>query len=609
MPRRVPRLINYSVGKNRFEKIPDDADLQMLKQLSERPLPSEIPSTKLPDMQMTRVGRMQPSAITHMHHFFFPRTAHILGALWQRAQQVKDVRVRLLIDFWLDSHFVNLSVRNRYRPDVSFPYNPLTGVFYIPQMVSEPSVFTAYANKLNRILAAFSGYTPGRGVSWIATSSATDVRLPDQCVDYIFTDPPFGENIYYSDLNFFVEAWYKVFTNARHEAIVDNVRKKNLTDYQLLMQKCFQEYFRVLKPGRWMTVEFHNSRNSVWNAIQEALQDAGFVIADVRTLDKKQGSYQQVNSANAVKQDLIISAYRPNGGLEQRFELERGTPEGAWDFVRTHLRQLPVVESRTGQVEVAAERQVYRLYDRMVAFHVQRGVTVPLSLGEFHVGLAERFSDRDGMYFLPDQISEYDRARMVAKEFKQLEIFVRNESSAILWLRQQLLGAPQTFQDLHPKFLREIAGWDKHEQSLELRELLDQNFLYYGGDGEVPSQIHSYLSTNYHDLRKLSKGSQELMGKAKGRYYVADPAKEADVQKSREKGLLREFAEYRELKQKKLKVFRLEAVRAGFRSAWQQNDYDAILEVAEKIPEDVLQEDPMLLMWYTNSLTRAGRQS
>jgi hypothetical protein len=84
------------------------------------------------------------------------------------------------------------------------------------------------------------------------------------------------------------------------------------------MQKCFEEYYRVLKPGRWMTVVFHNSRNAVWNAVQEAMLTAGFVVADVRTMDKQQGSYRQVTST-AVKQDLVISAYKPNGGLEIAF--------------------------------------------------------------------------------------------------------------------------------------------------------------------------------------------------------------------------------------------------------------------------------------------------
>ena len=127
-----------------------------------------------------------------------------------------------------------------------------------------------------------------------------------------------------------------------------------------------------------MTVEFHNSRNSVWHAIQEALSSAGFVVADVRTLDKHVGSFKQVTAAGAVKQDLVISAYRPRADIEREFTLEGGTSEAAWMFVRGHLRQLPVVVERDSILEIVTERQDYLLYDRMVAFHVQRGVQVPL---------------------------------------------------------------------------------------------------------------------------------------------------------------------------------------------------------------------------------------
>ena len=45
----------------------------------------------------------------------------------------------------------------------------------------------------------------------------------------------------------------------------------------------FAENYRILKPGRWMTVVFHNSQSTVWIAIEEALQKAGFVVAAVRT--------------------------------------------------------------------------------------------------------------------------------------------------------------------------------------------------------------------------------------------------------------------------------------------------------------------------------------
>jgi hypothetical protein len=153
------------------------------------------------------------------------------------------------------------------------------------------------------------------------------------------------------------------------------------------------------------------------------------------------------------------------------------------------------------------------------------------------------------------------------------------------------------------------GGWQKHEKRLELSELLEESFLRFDGNGEVPSQIHSYLSSNFKEMRSLTKDDAALRGKARDRWYVPDPAKAGDLEKLRERSLLREFDEYRDAKQKKLKVFRVEALRAGFRRAWQQNEYDTIVAVAQKIPEDILQEDPMLLMWYTNSLTRSGRQS
>ena len=46
--------------------------------------------------------------------------------------------------------------------------------------------------------------------------------------------------------------------------------------------------------------------------------------------------------------------------------------------------------------------------------------------------------------------------------------------------------------------------------------------------------------------------------------------------------------------------------RMGFKKAWQERDYTTVIEVARKSPEDVLQEDPKLLMWYDQALTRTG---
>ena len=353
-------------------------------------------------------------------------------------------------------------------------------------------------------------------------------------------------------------------------------------------------------------MEFSNTSASIWNSIQLALQQGGFVVAGVASLDKKQRSFKAIVTPTAVKQDLIISAYKPSGGLEARFSVRAGTEDGVWDFVHDHLEQLPVFVVKDERAEIIAERQSYLLFDRMVAFHVQRGVTVPLSAAEFYQTLAQRYPDRDGMYFLPEQVAEYDRKRMSAKALAQLELFVRDEETAIQWLRQQLASKPQTFQDIHPNYIKELAGWLKHERSIELSELLAQNFLLYDGAGTVPSQIHSYLSTNFKELRNLANDDPALRSKAINRWYVPDPRRAGDLDKMRDRTLLKEFDEYGASVQRRLRVFRLEAVRAGFRRAWQAQDYRTIVTVAGKIPESVLQEDPKLLMWYDQALTRTG---
>ena len=604
-----PVLIQYRVAEARYDKAVDRADLENLDRIAHRPLPFEVPTNAFPIDEMYHGSRLAPKGFTHMHHLFLPRATHALAAMWRLVRACNEPRLRNMLLFFVEQAIWGMSMLNRYqplqhgRPGGSQVNRQLSGVYYVGSQIAEVSPWYILDGKLKRLGKAFakhdSPYT-----TMVSTADCSLTLVSDNSIDYVFTDPPFGENIYYADLNYLVESWHDVRTASQTEAIIDQAKGKKIADYQRLMQRCFTEYSRVLKPGRWMTVVFHNSRNAVWNAIQEAMLAAGFVVADVRTLDKQQGSYRQVTST-AVKQDLVISAYKPNHGLEARFELEAGTEDGVWDFTRTHLRQLPVFVSKDDQAEVIAERQDFLLFDRMVAFHVQRGIVVPLSAAEFYTGLPARFPERDGMFFLPDQVAEYDRKRLTATALLQLTLFVNDEASAIQWLKQALTKKPQTFQELHPHFIRELGGWQKHEQMPELSALLAQNFLRYDGADAVPSQIHGYLSSNFKELRNLDKHDIELRAKAKDRWYVPDPGKAGDLEKLRERALLKEFDDYRESGQRRLRVFRLEAVRAGFRRAWQQQDYATIITVARKIPDAVLQEDPKLLMWYDQAVTRS----
>jgi DNA modification methylase len=603
--KQVPVLINYSIefaGKSkRFEKIPDGLDLELIKKIDDGLIPYWYPTDRLMDGKETR--RNDPIGITHVHHFYTKRGLWELASIWSKSNGNSRIDKCIHLSHTAASHYV--SKLRRFRADKKGG-GPLAGTLYVASLITPLNAVFCVERNVEFIYKAFI-YLHYKIDSAITGCQSLDnlSHMPSNSLDYIFLDPPFGANLNYSELNFLWESWLRVFTNIEQEAIENDVQHKGPAEYRELMTTCFKEAHRLLKPGRWMTVEFSNTKASVWNSIQSTLSEAGFIVANVAALDKKQGSFKAVTTPTAVKQDLVISAYKPNGGFEERFVQKAETEEGVWEFVRSHLSYLPVTKMKDHVLQPVPERDPRILFDQMVAYYVRKGYLVPISSQDFQAGLVQRFAERDGMYFLPEQAIAYDKKRMTAQGVEQLNMFVSDEASAVEWLRQQLKAKPQTFQDIHPNFIKELEGWSKNEKMLELSRLLDENFLQYDGKGPVPEQIHAYLSSNWKELRNLPKDDPALVAKARDRWYVPDPNKAGDLEKKREKALLKEFEEYKTAT-KKLKVFRLEAVRAGFKKAWQDRDYAVIVKVAEKIPNNVLEEDPKLLMWYDQAVTRLG---
>ncbi len=600
--KQVPVLVNYSINGRKAKKPIDNNDLSLIEQIEETDIPYWFPSERMMEGGETR--RNDPIGLTHSHHFYTKRSLWVLSSLLHKTSLVSNKISRSFCRFLFQQWAVGLSKLNRYSP-THFSQNNrnLSGTLYVGSRISEVSPNYAFSGKLKRLVKAFS--KSKQYTSVISTQDAGHINITKESSNYVFIDPPFGANLNYSELNFLWECWMKLPTDNSNEAIENNVQGKGSFEYRELMTTCFAKAYHALKPGRWMTVEFSNTKSSVWNAIQTALTDAGFIVANVSVLDKKQGSFKAVTTPTAVKQDLVISAYKPNGGFEKRFLQSAQSQEGVWEFVRTHLKYLPVTKIQGGIPQVIPERDPRILFDQMVAFFVRKGYPVPISSQEFQEGLVQLFSERDGMYFLPEQTNEYDRKKMASGREVQLYMSVFDENSAIQWLRHILRKKPQSFSDINPQFMKQIQGWSKNEAPLDLRELLNQNFLSYDGKEDVPSQIHSYLSTNWPELRNLDKDDPGLKAKAKDRWYVPDPRKAGDLEKMRDKVLLKEFEQYKQAK-KKLKVFRLEAVRAGFKKAWQQKDYATIITIAEKIPNKILEEDPKLLMWYDQAVTRHG---
>lgn len=570
--KQVPVLINYIYAGKRYDKKPDTDDLALIEKVKQ--MAKDVywyPEDKVPP----GIKTSDPInlGIANVNLFYTSRNLYVLSALWEKARktdmknQIWFCITSILIKTGSKLH--NVGIKNGKLNLAGAMPNAL----FIPSISAERNIITLLQGKVKDIAPVFS-FEKSNDNFIVSCGSSTDLSIiPDNSIDYIFVDPPFGDNLMYSELSFIWEAWLKVLTNNKPEAIINKAQNKGTAEYQELFRRCFSEFFRILKPNRWITIEFHNSKNSVWMAINEAIQRAGFVISYVKTLDKGQGSYNQQTALGAVKQDLVISAYKPKESFKREFESIAGTEGTAWAFVRQHLENVPVVVISDEKVEIVSERQAYLLFDRMVAYHIMHGIPVPIDAADFYRGLDEKFLKRDGMYFLADQINEYDTARIrTDMESIQFPLFVTNEKSAISWLYQQLsdeFGGPQSYAELQPKFLQEVKSIDKFEAMPELAVLLEENFLQ----------------------------------DEKGRWYIPDTTREGDLAKLREKKLWKEFEGYMNSKGR-LNLFRSEAIRVGFSRLWKDKNYHAIVAVAERLPEQTIQEDANLLMYYDISLSR-----
>lgn len=553
----VPVLISYNIGNKKYFKRPDNNDHEVINKIEESSIPYWFPNDRMPEGGESR--RNDGGGFTHAHHFYTKRNLWLLSAIRNRvSNSLRHMLVLNSISQTLCSKLVRYNLGNRGN-------GTLSGTLYMSSLIAESNVLKVFNGKSDDFKKAYSVLV---SQNLVYTNSATNIKSLNDCsVDYIFTDPPFGANIMYSELNYLWEVWLKVKTNIQKEAIENKVLGKSLLDYQNLMTQCFHEYYRVLKPGKWMTVEFSNTSAAVWNGIQNALQRAGFVICNVAGLDRKQGSFKAVTTATAVKQDLVISCYKPTAVFEQKFQAQNGEV-AVWDFVNEHLHHLPTHIKKNNSTTAIVERSPKIIYDRLISFYLMRGLPIPIDARDFQDGLKQKFIERDGMYFTPEQAAEYDEKKAKAPQFVQLSLIVTNESDAIEWLKDRLRKQAQKYQDIMSDFRIATQSLRKGDTLPELQVLLEQNF---------------YQETDE-------------------KWHVPDLSQAKVREAIRNKALLKEFNGYvatiSQPKANKLKEVRVEALRAGFKNCWEQKDFKTIVTLGDMIPQNILLEDEQLLMYY-----------
>lgn len=549
-----PVLICYKYAGKRYFKSPDSEDLNIIDTINNIQIPAWVPSNLIPDGD--KMGDPKAKGITNFHQFYFKRALIILAELWEKSSLFNRRFITNSISRNLTK--LNRFVVNKYNPRGRIN-GPLSGTLYVPSEIVEQNVFEILNYKI--VDDIFNDFCNA-----IQVASSNDLRnLESESIDYIFTDPPFGANLMYSELNSISESWLKVFSNNAQEAIENKHQNKSTGDYQDIMASCFKEFFRLLKPGKWITVEFSNTNASVWNAIQRSLNQAGFVVAHVAALDKVHGGIKSMRYTTSVKEDLVISCYKPSSETSSISSL--GSKNNAKDFIEELLIHLPVHIQKNQSTTAIIERSPKILYDRLISFYVQHGFAIPLDAGEFQQMLRESFIERDGMFFTASQAVEYEAKRKMTADFIEPSIFIDSEASGIAWLKRNL-DTPKTYQEIQPDWMKDMVAPKKGDTIPELRAILEENFIE---DEE-------------------------------GRWRVPNAEKAADLEILRNRRMLKEFNLYleqaRKPRAKRMKDVRLEVLRYGFKEMYKAKDYQAIIDVADHIPESLVQEDEQLLQYY-----------
>lgn len=285
-----------------------------------------------PDRQMYQASALGRSGLTTVAAFYSPRNLAVLTELRAQIRQVSDPPIADKLLFAFTATLTRASKRYQWSP--VRPLNAANANYYVAPVFYEWNVYELFLRKVvaatrsdDYIRAARQQHVPALTVEEpevnYETVSADSIPLDDASVDYVFTDPPFGSNLFYADMALFQEAWLDGFTDVTQEAVIDRSASGGRTAqrYEGLLAAALAECRRVLKPGGRVSMVFGNSSGKVWALVQRAIDRAGLEIvpAALVVLNKGQRSVKGLASGfeHVATLDLIITMRAAPGALQQ----------------------------------------------------------------------------------------------------------------------------------------------------------------------------------------------------------------------------------------------------------------------------------------------------
>ena len=159
------------------------------------------------------------------------------------------------------------------------------------------------------------------GAELICSSSSDLPQFAERSFDLVITDPPFGDNIFYSDLSNFFHAWLRLPLRHEYPELFGPTKTPNAQEalaprllpeddaneyYRVRLTACWAEACRVLKDGGLLAFTFHHSEDSQWAIVLKSLFEAGFLLEQTFPIasDEQKGEGGQFG-AKGTEYDII----------------------------------------------------------------------------------------------------------------------------------------------------------------------------------------------------------------------------------------------------------------------------------------------------------------
>jgi len=346
-----------------------------------------VPIRKMLDSESEKWGELHRKGyhhgITHLHHFYTPRNLWVIAKI-KSLIELEDPALQPALKLWLSSYIsTHATLMTRVvcksgSKDLTTTSKE-TATMYVSNLPVEKNIIAGLKYKLNSFCKGFKDIPKNDSSVKAHHRTCTDTGLDEHCVDYIFIDPPFGDNIQYSEVNFINEAWLDLTTDVENEAIVSKHQNKDDDTYSELLFSAFTEFNRILKPNKFITVAFHSSKAKHWRSVSSAWTKAGFAVVNTSVLNKEQGSLKQVTTYSAVKGDSLIL-------LARKSEVEQEICETEIDPWK-HVRDL-ITNQKSKMDKQSA-------YSAFVNYCVQHHVDQPADSGEFFEWYASYMAEKN----------------------------------------------------------------------------------------------------------------------------------------------------------------------------------------------------------------------